>query len=91
MHLVSVKENTQSIAGLFIYPNPSNSTVSIKVDELNKNMNYSVVNTMGQLVLQGKLTNLVTTLNVSSLATGVYIINVTTENGSNSVKLIKYD
>ncbi len=73
----------ESVLDLVAYPSPANSFVKIK---LNKNdiseVSYRVVNTIGQSVLSGKLNN--STINVSQLKTGIYMLEV-----NDSQKLLK--
>ncbi|NVK51447.1 MAG: endonuclease [Flavobacteriaceae bacterium] len=59
-----------------IYPNPVTSSVlTIKMDALHAK-NYKIVNTIGQIVLKGKLTS--NQINVSQLKKGIYFLEITT-------------
>ena len=71
---------TETISNLSIYPNP------VK-DVLNIEGNYTsvdVLDILGNLVLSSKATK---NINVSSLADGVYMLNIKTENGIASKKI----
>jgi Zn-dependent metalloprotease len=56
-----------------IYPNPTSSMLNVRLLEATGEETYRVVNTLGQVVMQGKL---VQELNVSNLPAGVYIIEI---------------
>lgn len=71
------KINLAKQTKLTAYPNPARDNVVIKIEDNNyANANVMLVNTLGNTVLTAKLTGLQTTLNVSSLASGNYIIKI---------------
>jgi hypothetical protein len=83
---VSTTTETQTEIPFSIYPNP------VKGDILNVQIgkdleDYKIYNIMGQLVLQGKITN--GQINVSSLNTGVFIIETNTYKEKIAKKFIK--
>ena len=59
-----------------LYPNPvSGSFVNIKLQNTDsENISFRIINTLGQIVTKGILTN--STININSLRKGVYIIEV---------------
>lgn len=73
--------STEQGAGVSVYPNPV-------VDVLNFTTpcNVAVINLMGVTVKQAEN---VSNLNVSDLINGQYIVKVTTEDGTSTVKVIK--
>lgn len=69
------------------YPNPV-------IDQLNISSKQNIqevriFNVNGQLVLNTKVNNNATSVNVSSLKTGVYIAQITTDKGTETIKVIK--
>lgn len=85
--IFSVPEN--ALAQTVIYPNPAQDYVTLSLpDSLTANM--SLYNTLGQKMMEQQLTG-TQTLDVSGLATGIYLLEVTNSNthGSYSVKLVK--
>ncbi len=65
--------------GITIYPNPSNGFISINDDmKLGNNFTVSVYDSYGHLVLN--FSN-IRTLNVSSLANGIYSLTISSEKG----------
>ncbi|MGB0914592.1 MAG: T9SS type A sorting domain-containing protein [Crocinitomicaceae bacterium] len=72
--------NENSLAGVSIFPNPTEGFINITNDNKSSN-NIIVYNTLGEVVLT-KSTNNSTSINLSTEGTGIYLIKVTNENGS---------
>ena len=71
---------------LELYPNPANGEyINVKISN-NKEAYYSIYNLVGQQLKQGKLDN---TININSLQSGVYILEVTSQNKTVSARFIK--
>ena len=65
----------ESVLDVVAYPSPANSFVNVKLNRNDSSeASYSIINTIGQSVLSGKLES--TTINVSQLKTGIYILEV---------------
>lgn len=79
-NLVNTIESAEGTVS--VYPNPTSSTLNIEADDL---VSVEITNTNGQVVL----TATENTINVSDLATGLYILHIQTENGVYSAKVIK--
>ncbi len=69
-----------------VYPNPTKNHTTISIDY---EANYMLVNIQGQILQQGKLINGDNSLDVSQHSSGMYFLNIITENGSKTLKLIK--
>jgi endonuclease I/chitodextrinase len=70
-----------------IYPNPvSNSIINIKINEV-ENANYKITNTLGQVVLEGKLTT--NTIKINTLKNGLYFLEINTQEQKMMKKFIK--
>lgn len=82
---ISVDEN--EINGFNVYPNPANDVLSIELTNADK-AEWSLVNTTGQTVLNGSTTGVETTIDVSTLSSGMYILQVRTENALSTEKVI---
>lgn len=85
---VSVDENSQLLDQFILYPNPTTNLLSIKTNLDNSNNTYSILNSIGQVVLIGKLNSEISTIDVNSLESGVYTILFNDEINK-SYKLIK--
>jgi hypothetical protein len=59
---------------LAVYPNPASTEIHVKLNS-HETANYTIYNTVGQTVLQGRLQE-ETTINVKSLSKGIYYINL---------------
>jgi hypothetical protein len=81
---LSVKQN--SIAGLKLYPNPvSNGTLFIET-KANTEKNIAVYDVLGKNVLNASTNE--NSVNVSSLRTGIYMVNITEEGKNATRKLV---
>ena len=71
-----------------LYPNPANEFIIIKTQEFSENI-YGISNTMGQVVLSGRINSEEFKIDVSGLNTGTYFISVDKETGkSETMKFI---
>ena len=78
--------NQNTIAGLRMYPNPvSNGTLFIETSA-NAEKTVAIFDVLGKQVLNTTTSN--NTINVASLHTGVYIVNITEEGKTASRKLV---
>ena len=83
---LSVEDNFIKESGLYIYPNPAKNSVAVKIyGEENVVINYKVYSITGTLLLKGKTTN---TIDIRSLISGIYIIEVEAEKTKYQKKLI---
>lgn len=65
-------EELKTANGLLVYPNPTNGLITINLEETIENI--IIRNALGEAVLQSKLK----TINIETLANGIYFIEVTT-------------
>ena len=78
---ITVVDNTTSIPELSklkfaIYPNPTSGIINIEYDSDNMDVVMKIYNTTGSLIESKKLSNNSSSLDLSHLGTGVYIIKV---------------
>lgn len=72
---------------LLIYPNPVMSgPVYIKTPSSEAGKDYSVISIDGRVIQQGKLTDTITSLNLTSVKSGVYLIKIS---GNPPIRIIK--
>lgn len=83
--LANLSVNDFSNSGLQIYPNPVVDVLHIS--NAGKNAKFEILNIAGQLVKKGELIN--NEINVSSLAKGVYVIKMTSDEKSLTNKFEK--
>ena len=95
-YIPSLKLEILSIPGydasfkIIAYPNPTSSSVRLSHPVI-KNFSYKFYDYLGRLVSTG-IVNINETINIASLASGTYIIEVSdlNEKESSAIKLIKY-
>lgn len=80
----SIYENNGQTDNYKAFPNPFNHELTIELKSAQSN-DYSIYNVIGELVTSGKLNSQVNTIDLSSLAPNVYILNIENQ----SIRLIK--
>ena len=82
---LSVKDN--SLAGFNFYPNPTSGVLNLSA---NKNIeSVSLFNLLGQKVLATKVGATASDINLSGLASGTYVLEVTVEGKTGTYKITK--
>lgn len=69
-----------------VYPNPAKNYLIIEGEE---NVYYTIVNTLGQTMVSGKITEENGQIKISNLSSGVYFIYLKNENMSGFNRFIK--
>lgn len=87
-------DKIMDLSELKLFPNPTTDELNVSLNmKISDNVNFSIINANGQLVMSAdeflSEGNQQTTLNVSNLATGVYILNIQTEGGVTQRKFVK--
>jgi polyhydroxybutyrate depolymerase len=80
----SINENNDQAENYKVFPNPFNQELTIEVKSPQAN-DFEIYNVIGELVISGKLNSQINTINLSSLAPNVYILNVKNQ----SIRLVK--
>jgi len=78
--------------GVFVnvFPNPSNTSVNVKVNRLNNEpMQIQIINSVGQIVSSSSNVGENNIYNIEKLASGIYTVEVTSNGKVYSTKLIK--
>jgi hypothetical protein len=73
---------------LDIYPNPTNDKITIDC-VIRQDYTMHVYNTVGQCLMQRELNTQTNTIDISSLTSGIYILKLTSSNGTIEKKIIK--
>ncbi len=83
--------NDQSLSNnLKIFPVPASDLVTVSIADFNSgSATITLYSMLGQAVQQTVISEKSTILDISALSTGIYLINVSTENGFASQKIIK--
>ena len=79
--------NDATIEGFVLYPNPVQDQLTMSAASTIENV--TIYNTIGQVVLQLFIGKTNTKIDVSTLASGIYLMQVTSNMESQTVKFIK--
>ncbi len=82
----NTKAKEKLINEVQIYPNPAKNSISLNLRD-QKMKKYSIINMLGQTILQGEITN--KQIDISSLQNGVYQIVFTSNKKSLTRRLVK--
>lgn len=87
-----LKENDEySLGNISIYPNPFSNKLTIKAPTINIGYSIEITNSNGQVVYKNnkQIRNNVLEINTESFPSGIYFVNITTEEGKLIKKFIK--
>jgi surface protein len=73
-------------SSLNLYPNPTSSVLNIKADATIANQPYAINDTLGKIVLKGKLNEGETTINLEHLSKGIYYIKLANNKANKFIK-----
>lgn len=59
-----------------IYPNPATNIITIQSNQIFNNLQYTIIDQTGRLILKGKLNNETTFVDISSLESGLYFLKI---------------
>jgi subtilisin family serine protease len=77
--------SVQDRDALLVYPNPVTTQLFVKSKQVN--VDYSIRNVLGALVQKGVLKN--ESIGIEELQTGVYILELTSKNNTQSIRFVK--
>lgn len=73
-----------------IYPNPTNNIINVNLGELTNSANYALYSINGKMIGVDKAVyNNNFTVDLTNVATGVYILKIKSDNSVNTFKIIK--
>jgi hypothetical protein len=84
---LDIQNNNEQIS---IYPNPTNNTLNLNLKG-QKFEEYSIVDALGKVLIIGKITQDLQTIDVSSLANGSYIIKISENHNTTNLLFEKQD
>lgn len=74
---------------VLVYPNPVNTSISVKISDDSKNSILHLYNNLGQKINEFEITNKHQIISVENLATGMYFYEIETKNKIQKGKLLK--
>lgn len=85
-----INESAKSESIFFIYPNPSSSSINIEFFKSNtRTADISIFNQLGELMVERKNWNVSEKqINTETLSNGIYFIEINTEQGKHTEKLV---
>jgi len=85
-----INESAKSESTFFVYPNPSSSSINIEFFKSNtKTADISIFNQLGELMIERKNWNVSEKqINTETLSNGIYFIEINTEQGKHTEKLV---
>ena len=80
----------ESISTFACYPNPANDVLNISLDKFSRNENYTITlyNSIGQPVYINHKVKEKTQVDVRDFSAGIYLVQLQTEKGSRSVRIV---
>ncbi len=74
-----------------LYPSLASNEITLEFAELTKDVKYEIVNTLGQIMTNGLISNTKQVINISSFARGMYFVSITDIQGNSEaeIKFIK--
>ena len=90
---VGIKEN-ESVSGgnISIYPNPTNNVFYIQANgdyKIGKNDKYEIYSVSGQLISSDKISSSLTSIDISNLSNGMYVVKTFINNAVSINKIVK--
>ena len=72
-----------------LYPNPIKDVLTINLNG-NNSYNYTILNLSGAIMFNGKIKNSPHHIKLNNLSSGIYFLKVTSEQGVEMRKIVKY-
>lgn len=72
-----------------VYPNPFQQSITLLVTSEEKKVQYTLRDELGKILLQGTLQNGLHSIETVELPNGIYLLEVITEQGINTKKIVK--
>ena len=85
---LAVNEAIKNKLQVSVYPNPATENLFVELDSKIKTVQINISDLSGKSIINTKLSNQ-NNIDISGLQLGMYMLNVSTENGSETVKFIK--
>jgi hypothetical protein len=84
---LSVQE--EKVIGFKIFPNPVSDLLYIKAPETTERSILTIYNVLGKMILQKDITESINPIDVSSMASGLYLVKLQSKHSTKTFKLIK--
>lgn len=85
---LAVNETIKNKLQVSVYPNPASDNLFVELDSKTKTAQITISDLSGKTIINSNITNQ-NNIDISGLQLGMYMLTVSTENGSETVKFIK--
>jgi len=91
----SIQEREATVLNLAVFPNPANDKITLLLEEINKDLNangykITILDINGKVLINQNQKNInILDVEISSLNSGVYFVNVSTDSWVKTTKFIK--
>jgi hypothetical protein len=79
--------NETEMAVISVYPNPT--TGKLTLSNISGNAVYTIVSVSGQVVLSGVVSQALTTIDLTAMENGIYVLQLTQEQGLQTIRIVK--
>lgn len=71
------------------YPTPAQDYINIKINRLDKNASFSIIDRLGRIIKSGKLDQIQSTLDIHELSSGFYFLQINSSESNSNIKFEK--
>jgi len=89
--VTGIKNETKTIMSLVVFPNPTTSFLNLQIADLKtEQLSYRLTDAIGKLIIENKITESSTQINVNAQAKAIYFLNIIQNNQTvKTFKIIK--
>ena len=89
--VTGIKNETKNNMSLVVFPNPTTSFLNLQIADLKKEqLTYQITDAIGKLIIENKITESSTQINMNAQAEAIYFLNVLENNQTvKTFKIIK--
>jgi hypothetical protein len=74
---------------VLVYPNPAADFITISLDQIDSNLKYVLSDITGEQILTGQINEKQTTIPITSIKSGLYLLKICNDSGCNTYSIIK--
>ena len=89
--VTGIKNETKTSMSLVVFPNPTTSLLNLQISDLKtEQLSYQLTDAIGKLIIENKITESSTQINMNAQAEAIYFLNVLQNNQTvKTFKIIK--
>ncbi|HYG50425.1 MAG TPA: T9SS type A sorting domain-containing protein, partial [Flavobacteriales bacterium] len=84
----ALNEIQQEQLSFNVYPNPANNVLTISLEKLKEGTTYSIYDVLGNALISGDINHTRTIVDVSGIATGIYVLEIANETQRSSKRIV---